>query len=193
MLRTQVFILLVAALASFSGCSKRSTASAQDSPKASTPAATPLPALDACALLTAEEIKNIAGDAPTGTTPSHTVEGGFDISQCMFNLPDYSNSILISVTRRAPGPGARDPKEFLERKIEHPEEGEGEEEGERRSEPERVEGLGDKAIWEGTKVGGALYVIKGNLFVRVAVGTLGGADNRKEKVIELARLVVKRL
>jgi hypothetical protein len=191
MTRNGLWFLLALTLI-FPGCSKRSAkVSAPTQAQSATPK--PLPTLDACALLTSDEIKNIAGEAPTGTTPSHMAESGFDISQCLFNLPEYSNSILVSITRRGTGRDARDPKKFLEERIEHPEEGEREEEDKPRSKPEPIEGLGDKAIWEGTKVGGALYVIKGNLFVRVAVGTFGGAEKRKEKVIELARLVVKRL
>jgi hypothetical protein len=190
MLRTCFCILLAAALATLVGCSKR-PAVVNAPPQADIANATPLPTLDACALLSAEEIKDLVGQAPTGTTPSHMLQGGFDISQCLFNLPDYSNSILISVTRRGAGPDARDPKEFLERKIEHPEEGE--EQDKPHSAPDLIKGLGDKAIWEGTKVGGALYVLKDNAFVRIAVGTFGGAEKRKEKVIELARLLVKRL
>lgn len=149
-----------------------------------------MPPLDTCALLTAEEIKNITGEAPTAVTPSRTDGGGFEVGQCSYNLPTYSNSIVISVTRRGAGPGARDPKEFWEKKIEQPAEGEREE---KHREPDRVADLGDSAVWAGTAVGGALYVLKGDAFIRIGVGTFGGGEKRKEKVIELGRLVVKRM
>lgn len=186
-------IFLVIALAGFAGCSRRpATAEAPAKPSATVVAAKPLPALDVCALLTAQEIKNITGETPTATTPGHSEDAGFEVSQCFFNLPTYSNSIVVSVTRRGTGSDGRDPKEFWEKKIEHPEEGEREEE-EKHREPDRVEGLGDSAVWSGTAVGGALYVLKGNAFIRIGVGTFVGGDKRKEKVIELARLVLGRL
>ncbi len=133
---------------------------------------------------------NISGEAPTAVTPSHNAAGGFEVVQCFYNLPTYSNSIVISVTRRGTGPGARDPREFWEKTIEHPEEGERKE---KHRKPDRVGGLGESAFWTGTAVGGALYVLKGDAFVRIGVGTFSGAETRREKVIELAHLVVKRL
>lgn len=190
-LSLRLSIFLVVTLTALGACSRRSApAEAPAKPSSTVAQATPSPALDVCALLTVEEIKNISGEAPTAVTPSRTTGGGFEVAQCFYNLPTYSNSIVISVTRRGTGPGARDPREFWETKIKHPEEGEGKEKDRK---PDQVAGLGESAFWTGTAVGGALYVLKGDAFVRIGVGTFSGAGTRREKVIELAHLVVKRL
>lgn len=59
--------------------------------------------------------------------------------------------------------------------------------------PNKITGVGDGAFWLGSRVGGALYVLKGNNYVRVSVG--GAADEatkiRKSKALAqkaLARL-----
>ena len=147
-------IFLVVTLTALGACSRRSApAEAPAKPSSTAAEATPSPALDVCALLTVEEIMNISGEAPTAVTPSHNAAGGFEVVQCFYNLPTYSNSIVISVTRRGTGPGARDPREFWEKTIEHPEEGERKE---KHRKPDRVGGLGESAFWTGTAVGGAL-------------------------------------
>jgi len=44
---------------------------------------------------------------------------------------------------------------------------------------QKVPGLGQDAYWIGSRVGGALYVLKGNSFIRISVG---GAGDRAAKV-----------
>lgn len=56
----------------------------------------------------------------------------------------------------------------------------GEEENENeRNPPQPVAGLGDGAYWSGNPVGGVLYVLKGEKFIRVSVG---GPDNQEVKL-----------
>lgn len=147
---------------------------------------------DVCQLLTAEELEKILGERPANVQKSTNTSGGFTISQCLFNMPTYRNSISVQVTRRAPGPKGVDPRAFLERKIEDREKGEdGEKEGERPL--DFVPGLGDKAIWIGTAVGGTFYVLKDDFFVRISLGSLKEPARRREKAIEIAKLVMNRM
>lgn len=166
-------------------CSRRDENSAGPSPgKKETPSS------DVCALLNAEELNRILGEKPTKTEKSASQSGGFAVSQCLFHMPTYSNSIMISVTRRAQGPGGRNPRAFLEEKIEEREKGEGEEE----EKPlDLVPGLGDKAIWMGTPVGGILYILKEQFFVTISLGTLKEPAKRREKAVEIGKLVAGRL
>ena len=61
--------------------------------------------------------------------------------------------------------------------------------------PKKISGVGDEAFWFGSRVGGALYVLKGekDLFIRISVG---GADNEETKINKskaLAQKALKRL
>jgi len=103
--------------------------------------------------------------------------------------PTYSNSIIVSLSRRGTGSDARNPREFWEERIEKAvsREEEGEEKEEDGAQLEFIDGIGERAFWEGTAVGGALYVLKGDAFLRISVGTFGDPTKRKENVITLAR------
>ena len=71
--------------------------------------------------------------------------------------------------------------------------GSGEQEEEEGSPPQKVNGLGDDAYWIGSRVGGALYVLKGSSYVRISIG--GGADqsNKITKSKTLAQKAMARL
>jgi hypothetical protein len=53
-------------------------------------------------------------------------------------------------------------------------ESEREEENEKKSPPKKIDGVGEEAFWIGSRVGGALYVLKDQLILRISVG--GGQD-----------------
>lgn len=160
--------------------------------KAAPPRETPAAPRDLCALLSAEELERILGEKPEKTEKSEYTASGFVISQCVYHLPTESNSIVLSVTRRAPGPDGRDPRAFLEGKIEEREHGEGEEKESEKA-LDFVPGVGDRAIWMGTAVGGTFYVLKDNSFLRIGLGTTKEPVLRKEKAVEIARLLVGRM
>ena len=173
--------------------------------------------IDACALLTSQEIQSIQGEALKETKPSGAAQSGLNISQCFFSLPTFTNSINLAVTQKGEGAGARDPKEFWEERFEKRYENEKEEQqrektgvdrdreakqarGREREEeeeegapPEKIEGVGDEAFWTGSRVGGALYVLKGNAFIRVSVGGTGNQQTQINKSKAIARLALKRL
>jgi hypothetical protein len=103
-------------------------------------------------------------------------------------------------------PSALTPRKFWQRQFHTPDmeldemraadksaqkrEPEGEEEARK---PRRIEGLGEEAYWVGTPITGALYVLRGDNFVRISVGGVGEESARIEKSKVLARAVVKRL
>jgi hypothetical protein len=53
--------------------------------------------------------------------------------------------------------------------------------------------VGEEAFWTGTRVGGALYVLKGNVYIRISVGGPGDQNAKMEKSKTLAEKVVGRL
>ena len=130
------------------------------------------PKLDACALLTGSEIQSVQGEAIKEAKLTGQLAGGLAISQCFFTLPTFNNSISLIVAHKGEGAGAREPKEFW-RTTFHAEkkEDKAREKSEEESDPpKKISGLGDEAFWMGNRIAGALYVLKGDAYVRVSVG-----------------------
>jgi len=166
------------------------------------------PKLDACSLLTSADIQAVQGEAVKETKPSGQATGGLDMSQCFYSLPTFTNSISLLVAQKAEGSGATDPKQFFREHFQRDESGEkgkdkdrdkekagGRRKGESEEEeggapPEKVSGLGDDAYWTGTRVGGALYVLKGNTYLRISVG---GASDQATKLKKSKALAAKAL
>jgi hypothetical protein len=155
------------------------------------------PKLDACAMLTSKDIQPIQGEAVKEIKLSGTSTGGFNVSQCFFTLPTFTNSISLAVTQRGDGPGARDPREFwrdtFHKEKERERERDREEEEEESTPPRKITGIGDEAFWTASRAAGALYVLKGHSYVRVSVGGAGDQESKLKKSKALARKVIERL
>lgn len=183
------FTILASLLGLAAGsCSKpKPLNSAQPSPTPSVSVADA--GADACTLLTKEEIQAVQGEAFKDTKPSLKTAAGLTVGQCYFELPTAMNSIVLTVMRKAEG--GRNPAESW-KEIFHREKSQKREEGEEK-EPLKVEGVGDEAFWTGTRIGGALYVLKGNCYIRISVGGAGDQTQKMEKSKTLAENVLKRL
>jgi hypothetical protein len=194
--------LLFAAALALIACSKtKSPEVAATPPPATTPpqavaSSSPSAAPDefACGLLTKEETQAVQGEPFKNTKASQGPGPGLKVSQCYFELPTPVNSIVLTVTRKADGAAARDPRESWRELFheERPREKEKEKEGEEKG-PLKVDGIGDEAFWTGSRVGGALYVLKDNCYIRISVGGAGDQSRKLEKCKTLAEAVLKRL
>ncbi len=158
--------------------------------------------IDACALLTSQEIASVQGEPLKETKPSGKSGGEFALSQCFFTLPTFTNSISLTVTQRGNSSDARDPKQFWDETFHRDKDSEkgrdkdkekGREEEGKGAAPEKIEGIGDDAFWLANRVGGALYVLKGNTSIRVSVGGSGDQATKIKKSKALAEMVLKRL
>jgi len=172
--------------------------------------------VDPCSLLTGDEIKAVQGEAFANAMRSDRQDGDFIVCQCYYALPTSVNSVVVNVTTAKDTAGAPNPKDFWERtfgkeagegegdrdkdkkrdkdKPKKPEAGERrEEEGEEAAKPEKVNGLGDEAFWIGSRVGGALYVLKKDLYFRISVGGAGDEKAKLNKSKTLAQNALKRL
>jgi hypothetical protein len=191
--RWRLFLLfLVLGLAA--SCSKpTTTADRANSPSPSPAIATTKPVADnfACTLLTKEEAQAVQGEPFKDTKPSQQFGAGMTVSQCYFELPTPVNSIVLTVTRKAEG--GRDPSESWRDIFHREESARKNEEKEEAREPLKIEGIGDEAFWTGNRVGGALYVLKGNCYIRISVGGAGDQPQKIEKSKALAEAVLKRL
>lgn len=184
-------IVLVSLLScALTSCSKPKTT---DQAKAQSPAPSPAAEVksDVCNLLTSEEIQALQGEAFKDTKPSQKTAAGLSVAQCYFELPTASNSVVLTVTRKAEG--GRDPSASWKDMFHSEKLREKKEEGEEEKGPLKVEGVGEEAFWTGTRVGGALYVLKGNVYIRISVGGPGDQNAKMEKSKTLAEKVVGRL
>jgi hypothetical protein len=162
------------------------------------------PKIDACVLLTSKEIQSVQSEPIKETKLTGRVDGGFNVSQCFFTLPTSSNSISLSVTQRGEGANARDPKQVWQNTFHRKKDGQkarDREEKEKRADSEeegagpfqKIAGIGDEAFWMGSRVGGALYVLKGNSYIRISVGGSGDESVKIKKSKSLAQKIIARL
>src|SRR5713226_7805233 len=181
------------------GGSSQSTpasSSTQSPVNVATPSQNPAPEIaklkvDPCKLLTSPEIQAVQGEPLKETTPSVQSAADFVTMQCYYELPTPSNSISLTLTLRDPEKkGGQSVKDFWEKTFAKSEEkskerkkdrseeknkSAGEEEEEAAAEP--VRGIGDEAFWSASRVGGALYVLKGDRFIRISVGGKGDVES----------------
>jgi hypothetical protein len=139
--------------------------------------------------------------------PGTDHERGLLLSQCYLNT-GTSRSVSIAVAGNAQSGGETiTPRAFwrdqFHARDEHASKRTGEQreaarKGEKReqegeTEARPIAGVGDEAFWSGTRVAGALYVLRGNTFIRVSVGGVSDEKERVEKSRQLAVTALARL
>jgi hypothetical protein len=157
---------------------------------------------DACTVLTSADVQKVQGDSVQETKPSTQPAGRLVMSQCLFRTASPSNSVSVAIASA----GSVSPRAFWQKQFHSakPESGEGEkekptakskpaEEEEESPRPRTIKGVGEQAYWVGSPLVGALYVLKGNTFLRISVGGVREEAARIEKSVALARLALKRL
>ncbi len=181
------------------------------------------PALDACALLKPGDGTAVLDEPLQQLKPTAQAAGNMNMSQCLFVTRDPAKSASIAVaTPASADSGARSlrafwrsqfhspPKQEEERRpASHktpaesafsssrearetgpPSESEAEEDARK---PRPVPALGEEAFWVGNPVSGALYVLQGNLFLRISVGGVPKESTRIAKSKSLASAILRRL
>ena len=189
-----------------------SSASPNASVPVSSPAATAAMTISVCSLLTTSEIQAVQGEPLKETKASQQRGGELITDLCYYELPTPSNSVSLALTYAASGK-REDLRGFWEntfakaeekdrdekkkpnaRKAEKEREaqrgGEEEEEG---AKPEKISGLGDEAFWLGSRVGGALYVLKGDRYIRISIGGAGNNETKLNKSKNLAKKALARM
>ena len=158
---------------------------------------------DACAVLTSADVQKVQGDPVQETKPSTQPAGGLVMSQCLFRTAAPSKSVSVAIaTSGTTSPRAFWQKQFHSRNPEvegkekdKPGAGgkDAMEEEDESTRPRAITGIGEQAYWVGSPMVGALYVLKGNTFLRISVGGVREESARIEKSVALARLALKRL
>jgi len=172
-------------------------------PSASTPVAASSPAtasgrVEACTLLTSADIQAVQGEPLKTTKPSQQAGHEFVIDICYYELPTPSNSISLSLAQ--PNPAKKDSvREFWENTFGDSEHGRKEKEREGEGEIEegaparKIAGLGQEAFWFSSPIGGVLYVLKGDHYIRISVGGKGSSEAKLSKSKALAKKALARL
>lgn len=200
-----------------SACKPSSAPANSGGPTASSPAVAASPAgpavksgIDVCALLTGDDLKNVQGEALKDAQRSDNRAGDLIVAQCYYALATASNSVVLSVTTADESRRDSNPRSFWQNTFGHQEEkgserereGEGRERTKVRNEGakeeegaprEKVPGLGEDAYWIASSVGGALYVLKQDLFFRLSIGGAGDQKAKLKKSKTLAQQVLKRI
>ena len=186
-------VLLSSCLATLAACSKSDPPQARAETslaETATPSQIPEEPLDACSLLTNDEIQTAMGEALKETKADRQVEEGLTISQCNFALGTPLRWINLRVVQRSEDAKARNPRQVWQETIGR----DGDEAEKRKKAPqERVPNLGDEAFWTGGPKTGGLYVLKGNRFFRLHVGGEANQAVKIEKGTQLARSILQRL
>jgi hypothetical protein len=180
---------------------------------ASSPASGVPKNLDACALLTSDDIKAVQGEAVKDTKPSRRDDASLQVSQCFYSTATFNKSVSLELTASADGKSAR---RFWDERFAHAREEGGKSEREREREkrerdkkkteprgggeeeeegapPAPIKGLGDEAYWASSRVNGTLYARKGDSFVRVSIGGSDDDATRQRKAKALAERALARL
>jgi hypothetical protein len=214
MIRSTLWLSVV--LLALAGCKKpRTQTQASPNPKPLLGKVQHREKIDACALITKQEVEAIQVTSIIEAMSSEGLSGNFLVSQCYYNSGEPNKSVSLAVTRANPnkaagpdpaeywketfsisgddkkGEEAKDKKERAEGdKGKKGRDTRGREEEEKMPPPKKIEGVGEEAYWAGDRVGGALYVLKKDVFIRISVG---GPDNEEIKISKSKALAQKAL
>lgn len=149
---------------------------------------------DPCRLLTDAEVRAVQGNAPTEKIPSEQPAGSFRFTQCYFRTPELSSSVSVALGIPLADSKRSGPRDYWRAQFKREEREEREDsEEEKKKEPRRLAGLGDEAFWVGDPVTGALYVLRGEVFLRVSVGGSPNQAQNIKRARTLAIYALKRL
>ena len=163
--------------------------------------------LSVCALLANKEIEAVQGEPVKETISNLQSTGGMNLLQCVFHTPTAAKSVSLEVaTVNHSNSSAGTPRKFWRnqfpafdlREKEPPTDAKPaqgltiESQNEERK-PRRIGGVGEEAYWVGNSVTGILYVLQGDVFLRLSVGDIPGESARLEKSKALARAAIRRL
>jgi hypothetical protein len=172
-------------------------------PPSTSPVATADDKTGACRLLSSADIEAVQGEAVKETKGSEQGTDQFQISQCYYSTPHLGNSVSLAVTEKKAGSRGDDVREYWKEKFKRvagkdrdskKEKDRSERDEKEEGQPLRhVEGVGDDAYWEGDKRVGALYVLKGDRFLRISIGGSDEVEVKINKVKRLAQQAIRNL
>jgi len=168
--------------------------------------------LDVCGLITKQEIEAIQRSAIKETKSSVRSDAGFRVSQCFYTAEDFSKSVSLAVTQRdLASSSKRSVKDFWNETLGRASDEEKESSVDKQARgssreyprsqgeekvfipPKKIDGIGDDAFWSPNPAGGAIYVLKKDVFIRISVGGRDNEEGKLDKSKALAQKVINRL
>ena len=148
---------------------------------------------DPCGLLTDAEVRAVQRQAPAQKIPSEQPAGAFRFTQCLYRTQELSSSVSVGLGVPLTDNNRSGPRDYWRAQFKREHREEREESDEKKNEPRRIAGLGDEAYWVGDPVTGALYVLRGEVFLRVSVGGPPAQAEKIKRAKALAVYALKRL
>lgn len=190
-----LFSFVTLLLAAFSACSKSDNPAPLETGSNVTPAAatSPTAPIDACALLTSEDIQTVQGEPLQRADASGRSEGELATAQCLFVLASFDKSISLQVVGKGNAKAGRDaksawkalfPPEILQERETAS--------GKKKIPPKRIADLGKEAFWMGGPAGG-LYVLADKHYIFLSTGGADEEETKIRKCTQLARRALGRL
>jgi hypothetical protein len=153
--------------------------------------------VNACALLTTEEIQSVQGVAVTEQKPSEETQGKLRFAQCVFAAADFTRSVSLALIAANREGFTVDPVHaYWEKSFRRPLVGDAVTPRARTRQknlPQPILGLGEEAFWTGDARAGALYVRSGPFAFRISVGGVTEEAERIRRSTALARAALARL
>lgn len=158
---------------------------------------------DGCALLESDEIRAVQGEPVRETKNSRADRGQYIASQCFYRAESFTNSVSLMLvapsashpqgarayweerfhaSRAAARPGSTPATVVSEQPA-----------PKKKDPPQPVPGVGEEAFWVGDRVAGSLYVLQGDVFLRLSVGGAGDEKQKLERCKKLAQHALRRL
>jgi len=205
--RGLAILLAIISLGLFASCKKSRTAENESSPPSNRSK------IDACGLVTKDEIEKIQGWPIKDVKGSENSDDSYRIAQCFYTAETFNKSVSLAVTQSNPGsPKAKNPRDFWKQsfarwsdsaKGKEEEEEEAGDKGKKESleeheereggqPPKKIDGVGEAAYWTANRMGGAIYVLKNDVFIRISVGGPDSEDKKIEHCKELAEKALSR-
>jgi len=193
--RPLVSVFLIVLVTGLASCQKSKTTSV----------ITKHPKIDVCGLITNDEVQSIQESPIKDAKASEQSDGSFRVGQCFYTAETFNKSVSLAITQAdSASDKARSPKDFWKDTFGRYEGKAKEEEGDEEKKknlreteeergstpPKKVDGIGDAAYWTANRMGGALYILKDDVFVRVSVG---GPESEEAKINRCKALAQKAL
>ncbi len=146
---------------------------------------------DPCRLLSDGEVRAVQGHAPTQKIPSQQPAGPFQFTQCYYRTSELTSSVSVALGIPLADGERSGPRRYWEQQFHGQVSAAA---GRKKVDPPKpIRGLGDEAFWVGDPMTGALYVLKGDVFLRLSVGGPPDEDQKLKRAKALALHALKRL
>jgi hypothetical protein len=160
---------------------------------------------DVCSMLSSADIQAVQGEPVVESKASPQSSNGVTMSECLFRAATPAKSVSLALAL----PGKQSPRDFWRKHFHsedasksdkpakpakaRPQNDKKQEKEDEETRPRAIGGVGDVAVWMGSPISGALYVLRGNSFIRVSVGGVREESARIKKSVALAHLALKRI